>query len=282
MRVTAMAPATPLAPAHPPLPLGPPPPPLPAETIPTPWLNYWTEVGHAHGRWGGTKSYKYAVPAPAIDLDFLARWAHDRFKMWCELRGVDRRIPGLSAAPVVKCLAGLQPYVEYDFVMGGGVVPDGVEIAEIAEVFHGTYMTSLWNILEGGRLCESTGTNGSEMRTYTPGVYTSQSEMTAARYAWPCNVLKDNLFYGVMFVLRAKGMPKTSWHKKDEYLYAGSMLDIKRVRLLLNIDVAKGQARCPEWSPRLELTPPGRQGVDGSQEALTLTPSTIFRRHCWY
>ena len=240
---------------------------------------YWDEVGRAHVRWGGSKSCKYAVPSVLVDTGCLAQWAHARFNTWCAVRGVNDRLPGLSAAPRLKFIAGLQPYLEYDFVMGSS---SSSMSSNEDRVLHGTYMTSLWNILQCGTLGESTGTDGSETRTVTPGVYTAKTERKASGYAWPCNALHDNLFYGVMLELSAKSaLLKHAWPKHDEYLYAASALEIKKVWLLLNIDIGKGQPRCSEWSGRLELTPPGQQAVHPYCGG-GLAPCTDIRRQCWY
>ena len=234
-------------------------------------------------RWGGSKSQKYAVPAVAIaDTETLAQWAHYRFRIWCDHRRVDHRLPGLYAAPKLKFLNGLQPYLEYDFVMDGSS-RTSASSSDVVVVFHGTYFSSLWSILHGATLAESTpGQNGSETRDYTPGVYTTPSELQAAGYAWPCNALHDNVMYGVMFELDAnRHSLKKSWPRKGEYLYPASGLEIKKVRLLLNIDIGQGKPRCSEWIGNIEITPPGEEAADphcGGE----LLPCKDIRRHCWY
>ena len=214
------------------------------------------------------------------DTETLAQWAHYRFRIWCQHRCVSHRLPGLEAAPTLKFMMGLQPYLEYDFVVDG--CPPQFAGGTVVKVFHGTYMTSLWSILHAATLAESTPfKNGSETRDGTPGVYVSPNELAAAGYAWPCNALHDNVFYGAMFEVNANQQSlKTSWPLKGEYLYPSSGLDIKKVRLLLNLDIAKGKPRCSEWPAHAEITPPGRAPADPHCGGL-LPPCKDIRRQCW-
>ena len=119
-------------------------------------------------RWGGTKSQKYPVPAVAVeDPEALAKWADFRFRIWLCHRKIGYR---LAEPPRLKRL-GSQYYLEYNFVKDGSS-RTSVSSSDLSDVFHGSYFSSVWNILRGATLAESTpGQNGSETRDWTPGVY---------------------------------------------------------------------------------------------------------------
>ena len=213
------------------------------------------------------------------DAEALAKWAQSKFSIWLGHRGVGHR---LTQPPRLKVLNGLQYYLEYDFVMDGSS-RTSVSSSDLSDVYHASYFSSLWNILHGATLAESTpGQNGSETRDDTPGVYVTPSELRAAGFAWPCNALHDNVMYGVMFELHAnRHFLKKSWPRSNEYLYAASGLKITKVRLLLNIDIGRGKPRCSEWIGNLEITPPGEEAADPHCGG-KLRPFTDFRAHCWH
>ena len=85
----------------------------------------------------------------------------------------------------------------------------------------------------------------------------------AIDYAWPAPILKDNLYYGIMYELEAdteRLMNRKEWVRGNskhagEKLFPPEALIIRNVFLLVNLDLAQGSSKCQELNPYLEMLP---------------------------
>ena len=87
-------------------------------------------------------------------------------------------------------------------------------------------------------------------------IYTAETVKHALQYAFPCNVLGDNLYYSVLLNLEVKRADILKKCNKGEVLIRpGGSVIIRAVTFFFNIDISKGYPRSYTWDPDLELLP---------------------------
>ena len=85
----------------------------------------------------------------------------------------------------------------------------------------------------------------------------------ARGYDWPAPILKDNLYYGIMYELEAdieRLMNREEWASGKskhcgEMLFPPEALIIRNVFLLINLDLQIGSSKCQQLDPSLEMLP---------------------------
>eukprot|EP00974_Lingulodinium_polyedra_P130707 11214878-Lingulodinium_polyedra.AAC.1 len=70
-------------------------------------------------------------------------------------------------------------------------------------------------------------------------------------YAFPGNFLQDNLYYGLLFELAIDLRSVLRW-RRGEVLVPGTVLRLKAVYLLANLNIASGGPKSPVRGPVLE------------------------------
>ena len=146
-------------------------------------------------RWGGSKSYKYAVDAYVTEREALSRWARYRFGVFLKERSLQNHFKHVASGefPLHNAIA----FEKYDFPRP----PKTWTQQRI--VYHGTYAECLARIAWTTRFVSSDDLSGlgHECRTKFPAVFTAATIDHAICYAWPSNFLQDNLYYGILFEL---------------------------------------------------------------------------------
>ena len=235
--------------------------------------NIFAEMGHAHIRWGGSKAQKYRVKSLALEPKSLAAWAKYYVEQWLSIRNLLQFLRYEGA--VEWSSYGLDSdALQYAYVPHAG----RASLDEDITVYHGTYWYCLWRILATATFDES-----DECKKYGheacagPGLYTSPAIDHALDYGWPANSLGDNLYYSVVFRLKApRECISIARTKRKEVVLRGlNKVVIDKVYVFMNRPIEQGRAKNPVWLPHLELIPNG-VSRPGALESSLLRPSAWY------
>ena len=125
-------------------------------------------------------------------------------------------------------------------------------LANCCVVHTGKFRCSDWNI------------HCSDCRWPAPCVFTAETMDHAIDYAWPAPILKDNLYYGILYELEADRSRLVNWKEyvsgkntrhPGEMLFPPDALIIRNLFLLVNLDLAKGDSKCQILNPSHEMLP---------------------------
>ena len=149
-------------------------------------------------------------------------------------------------------------------------------------VYHGTYFHTLARILHTGIFHPSVRSLGLGMESHVkfPAVYTADTFHHAVRYAWPCNVFGDNLYYSACFELEVQSSDIIKRHHGEVLVRPGDgILLIRRIFFFFNLDIPRRGRKCPEWIAADELLPHELQSTVQFSGGLSVTP---LRPSAWH
>ena len=189
-------------------------------------------------------------------------WVRPRFNDWLRDRHLHQHLEPCSLSGCMEMQFGRE---RFDFIKYR-YVPSSVRpsFPWPITVFHGTYPCCAARVLHTGKFrCSDQNIPCSDCRWPTPCVFTAETMDHAIDYAWPAPILKDNLYYGIMYELEAdrsrlmncKEYASGTNRHRGEMLFPLDALIIRNVYLLVNLDLKQGSSKCQVLDPSLERLP---------------------------
>ena len=224
--------------------------------------DYFGMLGRKHLRFGyekHSKSWKYEVRQ--LDLDqfggadmFYEANIRQSLNSWLEWRTLERDLH-----LTVQC--GEMPidveqrwhFNKYEYIPAKH---RHIEGSNTERVYHGTYCQCAARILKTQAfLCSDTSAGlGMDSHVHFPAIYTASTLEHALHYAFPCNMLGDNLYYSFAMELEVATNDVAARCNRGEILIrAGGQVLIRSVYIFFNVNIKKGHPRCAEWDPNDEL-----------------------------